>query len=119
MGLAINGKLVTPEQEFTVVTNNYRASGGGNFAGNDGTTIVLDAPDATRDVIIKFFQQTGTLDPRADNNWALKPVPGARNVTFESSPKGKAAVSKIRGLGYAGEAPNGFAKYKLDMGSGA
>ncbi|MCA3563697.1 MAG: bifunctional 2',3'-cyclic-nucleotide 2'-phosphodiesterase/3'-nucleotidase [Methylocystis sp.] len=118
-GLAFNGKPVTPQQEFIVVTNNYRASGGGNFPGNDGTTMVLDAPDATRDVIIKYFQQTGALDPKADNNWSLKPVPGARNIVFESSPKGKASMAAIKGLSYAGEAPNGFARYRIDMGSGA
>jgi 2',3'-cyclic-nucleotide 2'-phosphodiesterase/3'-nucleotidase len=113
--LAYKGKPITPEQEFVVVTNNYRASGGGNFPGNDGSTMVLDAPDATRDVIIKFFQQTGTLDPKADGNWSLKPVAGARNVVFESSPKGKAAASGIKGLSFAGEAPNGFTKYRLDL----
>jgi 2',3'-cyclic-nucleotide 2'-phosphodiesterase / 3'-nucleotidase len=113
--LAHQGRPVTPEQQFVVVTNNYRASGGGNFPGNDGTTIVLDAPDATRDVIIKFFQQTGTLDPRADGNWSLKPVPGANNVVFESNPKGKAAMP--RGVSYVGEAANGFAKFRLDLGA--
>ncbi len=112
--LAHQGRAVTPEQEFVVVTNNYRASGGGNFPGNDGTTIVLDAPDATRDVIIKFFQQTGTLDPKADGNWSLKPVPGARHVTFESSPKGKAVMPK--GVSYLGEAANGFAKFRIELG---
>ncbi|MGL4637406.1 MAG: bifunctional 2',3'-cyclic-nucleotide 2'-phosphodiesterase/3'-nucleotidase [Beijerinckiaceae bacterium] len=115
VGLAYDGKPVTPDQQFVVVTNNYRASGGGGFPGNDGTTIVLDAPDATRDVIIKFFQQTGTLNPKADNNWSLKAVAGAKNVTFESNPKGKDGVAAIKGLALAGDAPNGFAKYRLDM----
>jgi 2',3'-cyclic-nucleotide 2'-phosphodiesterase / 3'-nucleotidase len=117
VGLAHLGKPVAAEQEFVVVTNNYRASGGGAFPGNDGTTIVLDAPDPTRDVIIKFFQQTGTLDPKADGNWSLKPVPGAKNVTFESNPKGKDMVGAFKGLAYAGDAPNGFAKFRLDLGT--
>jgi 2',3'-cyclic-nucleotide 2'-phosphodiesterase / 3'-nucleotidase len=112
-----NGNPVLPDQQFVVVTNNYRASGGGSFPGNDGSTIVLDAPDATRDVIIKFFQQTGTLDPKADGNWSLKPVPGATNVMFESNPKGKDLVAGIKGLSFAGEAPNGFARYKLNLGA--
>ena len=111
--LAYRGAPVTADQAFVVVTNNYRASGGGGFPGNDGTTIVLDAPDATRDVIIKFFQQTGTLDPKADGNWSLKTVPGARNVVFESSPKAKAVMPK--GVSFAGDAANGFAKYRLDL----
>jgi 2',3'-cyclic-nucleotide 2'-phosphodiesterase / 3'-nucleotidase len=116
VGLSHQGKSVQPADEFVVVTNNYRASGGGNFPGNDGTTIVLDAPDATRDVIIKFFQQTGTLDPRADGNWSLAPLAGATNITFESNPKGKDMVGAIKGLSFAGDAANGFAKYRLTLG---
>ncbi len=113
--LAHNGQPVRPDQEFVVVTNNYRASGGGNFPGNDGTTIVLDAPDPTRDVIIRYFQQTGTLDVKADGNWSLRPVPGARNVTFESNPKGRDAMQAFKGLSFVGEGQNGFAKYRLDL----
>jgi 2',3'-cyclic-nucleotide 2'-phosphodiesterase/3'-nucleotidase len=111
--LAHRGQPVAPDQQFVVVTNNYRASGGGGFPGNDGTTIILDAPDATRDVIIKFFQQTGTLDPKADGNWSLRPVAGARNVVFESSPKAKAVMPK--GVAHVGDAANGFARYRLDL----
>lgn len=114
--LAWNGQPVAPAQEFVVVTNNYRASGGGSFPGNDGSTIVLDAPDPTRDVIIRFFQRTGALEPRVDGNWSLKPVPGARNVVFESNPKAKDRVSAFNGLSFAGEGQNGFAKFRLDMG---
>jgi 2',3'-cyclic-nucleotide 2'-phosphodiesterase / 3'-nucleotidase len=117
VGLAHNGQPVTPTQEFVVVTNNYRASGGGNFPGNDGKTIVLDAPDATRDVIIRYFQQTSTLDPKADGNWSLKPVAGARNVTFESNPRGRDGMAAFPGLSSAGDGANGFAKFRLDMGA--
>jgi 2',3'-cyclic-nucleotide 2'-phosphodiesterase / 3'-nucleotidase len=116
VGLAHNGQPVTPTQEFVVVTNNYRASGGGNFPGNDGKTIVLDAPDATRDVIIKFFQQSSALDPKADGNWSLKPVAGARNVVFESNPKAKDGVGAFKGLAFVGDGANGFGKFRLDMG---
>ena len=46
---------MTDDQEFIVATNNYRAGGGGNFPGADGTTIVLEAPDLTRDAIMRFI----------------------------------------------------------------
>jgi 2',3'-cyclic-nucleotide 2'-phosphodiesterase/3'-nucleotidase len=111
-----DGRPVQPTDRFVVVTNNYRASGGGNFPGNDGTTIVLDAPDATRDVIIRYFQQTGTLEPKADGNWSLAPVAGARNVTFESNPKGRDLLATVKGVSFVGDAPNGFAKYRIDLG---
>ena len=116
VGLSYKGKSVAADQEFVVVTNNYRASGGGNFPGNDGNTIVLDAPDPTRDVIIKYFQQTGTLDPKADGNWSLKPISGAKNIVFESNPKAKALVSSVKGLSVAGDGENGFTKFRLNLG---
>jgi 2',3'-cyclic-nucleotide 2'-phosphodiesterase / 3'-nucleotidase len=115
--LAHQGKPVTADQLFVVVTNNYRATGGGAFPGNDGTTIVLDAPDVTRDVIIRFFQQTGTLDAKADGNWSLKPMPGAKNVVFESNPRAKDKVADVKGLSYAGDGANGFSKFRLDLGA--
>jgi 2',3'-cyclic-nucleotide 2'-phosphodiesterase/3'-nucleotidase len=43
-----------PGQEFLVATNNYRASGGGNFPGLDGSKTVLASPDASRDVLIAY-----------------------------------------------------------------
>lgn len=117
VNLAHDGTPVRPDQMFVVVTNNYRASGGGNFPGNDGTTIVLDAPDAIRDVIIRYFQQTGTLDPKADGNWRFKRIPGASNVTFESNPRAKERMGAIKGLSFVGDGSNGFGKFRIDLGA--
>jgi 2',3'-cyclic-nucleotide 2'-phosphodiesterase / 3'-nucleotidase len=47
--LTLKGTPVDPNQPLLVVTNNYRASGGG-FPGCDGTSVVIEAPDANRDV---------------------------------------------------------------------
>lgn len=111
--LARQGRPVADDDLFVVVTNNYRAGGGGNFPGNDGTTIVLDAPDATRDVIIKFFLQAGTLEPKVDANWSFVPVPGAVNVVFESSPRGREVLGETKAVTFVGEGQNGFARYRL------
>ena len=48
------GKPIDETAEFIVVTNNYRASGGGNFPGTK-TTVVLEAPDLNRDVIVRYI----------------------------------------------------------------
>ena len=53
--LSYQGRPVADDDVFIVATNNYRAGGGGNFPGNDGTTTVLDAPDLTRDVIARYI----------------------------------------------------------------
>jgi 2',3'-cyclic-nucleotide 2'-phosphodiesterase / 3'-nucleotidase len=59
-----------------VVTNNYRASGGGSFPGLDGSQIILDSPDENREALLQYLQAVKTLDPQADNNWRVLPVPG-------------------------------------------
>src|SRR5438309_4711526 len=40
--LTFRSQPVTDAMEFVVATNNYRASGGGNFPGMDGSKIVLE-----------------------------------------------------------------------------
>ncbi len=42
--LTYQGAPVAATQQFLVATNNYRASGGGNFSGMDGSTTVFAAP---------------------------------------------------------------------------
>ena len=70
----VRAKLNT--SPFIVVTNNYRAAGGGNFPGLDGKSIVLDSPDENREALVQYLASAGRLDPSADNNWRIQPVPG-------------------------------------------
>jgi len=110
--LAYQGKPVNEAAEFIVVTNNYRASGGGNFPGTK-TTIVLEAPDLNRDVVVRYILEKKTIDPTADGNWSLKPLPANLNVTFPTSPAAagkKPDALKAEAVGDAGE---GFVKYRL------
>ena len=74
---------------------------------------MIDAPDANRDVIIRYLAQAGTVDPKAGDNWHFKPVPGATNVVFESNPK--ADPASVRGVSLVGEGAKGFAKFRIDL----
>lgn len=78
------GRPVSDEMQFAVVTNNYRAGGGGNFPGLDGSNIIYEAPDETREILLQYLQAQGTVQPAADGNWQLLPVPGVQLV-FRSS----------------------------------
>lgn len=83
------GKAINLKQDFLVVTNNYRAGGGGHFPNLDGSTIVIDAPDKNRDVVANYLLSRSTISPKADNNWRFVDNFGAAKVTFISSPKAK------------------------------
>ncbi|HEV7259423.1 MAG TPA: bifunctional 2',3'-cyclic-nucleotide 2'-phosphodiesterase/3'-nucleotidase [Bosea sp. (in: a-proteobacteria)] len=110
--LAHAGRPIDGAAEFIVVTNNYRASGGGNFPGTR-TTVVLEAPDLNRDVIVRHILSKGTIEPKADGNWSLAPLPAGVEATFVTSPA--AAGKRPEGLAAeaAGDAGEGFAKWRL------
>jgi 2',3'-cyclic-nucleotide 2'-phosphodiesterase / 3'-nucleotidase len=114
-GLAFNGKPIDEAQPFLVATNNYRAGGGGNFPGNNGKTIVIEAPDTNRDVIVRYFVERKTIDPSADGNWRFAKLPASVNITFLSSPNAAKAIPKGLGITPVGNTPEGFGKFRLDL----
>jgi 2',3'-cyclic-nucleotide 2'-phosphodiesterase/3'-nucleotidase len=112
--LAFDGKPIDPKQKFVVVSNNYRAGGGGNFPEIAADKVVFQAPDTNRDVIVRYVHEQGTINPTADGNWTFKPLPGT-TVTFESSPKARQFLAEVKSVTIkdAGEAAEGFAKFRL------
>ncbi|MBB3523150.1 bifunctional 2',3'-cyclic-nucleotide 2'-phosphodiesterase/3'-nucleotidase [Rhizobium redzepovicii] len=112
--LAFDGKPVDPAQKFVVVTNNYRAGGGGSFPEIAADKVIFQAPDTNRDVIVRYVHDQGTINPSADANWTFKPLPGT-TATFESGPKAKqflAAVKSVK-IEDAGDGADGFSKFRL------
>ena len=105
-------KPVNKTAEFIVVTNNYRASGGGNFPGTK-TTVVLEAPDLNRDVIVRYILEKKTIEPKADGNWSLAPLPAGVNVTFVTSPAAAGKLPEGLKAEAVGDGGEGFAKYRL------
>ena len=88
--LSYQGQPVQPDAKFIVATNNYRAFGGGNFPGLNGSKVVLEAPEENRQVLIEYLRMMDMLsankqvNPSADGNWRIAPVPGVR-LTFLSA----------------------------------
>lgn len=110
--LKYNGQPVTETQEFVIVSNNYRASGGGNFPGTK-TTVVFEAPDMNRDVIMRYLIEEKSVNPSADGNWTFAALPATTNVTFLTGPKAKDFFPKSLKATLVGDAQDGFIKYKL------
>ncbi|MDJ1158973.1 bifunctional 2',3'-cyclic-nucleotide 2'-phosphodiesterase/3'-nucleotidase [Chelatococcus sp. SYSU_G07232] len=115
LDLTFRGQPIDDRQLFLVATNNYRAGGGGHFPGNDGRTIVIEAPDTNRDVIVRYIVEQKVINPSADGNWRFAPVPASANVTFLTSPNATRAIPAGVKATPAGDGPDGFLKFRLDL----
>ncbi|WP_404450933.1 bifunctional 2',3'-cyclic-nucleotide 2'-phosphodiesterase/3'-nucleotidase [Virgibacillus necropolis] len=113
--LRYNGEPVQDDQAFLVATNNYRASGGGNFPNLDGSQIVLSPQIQNRQAVIQYIQENGTIDPSADGNWSFAQMEGDPQLTFQSSPDAQPFIQSDGNITYIGEGTNGFAKYGIDL----
>ncbi|WP_341961958.1 bifunctional 2',3'-cyclic-nucleotide 2'-phosphodiesterase/3'-nucleotidase [Planococcus maritimus] len=107
--LQYEGKAIDPNQEFLVVTNNYRASG--NFPGVRNATEAIDFAYENRQAIQDYILEVGTIDPSADGNWQFAPVAGNPNLVFETSNSAKSLAEREPAIQYIEVAQNGFAKY--------
>ncbi|MDO4264741.1 MAG: 5'-nucleotidase C-terminal domain-containing protein, partial [Deinococcus sp.] len=112
VNLQYQGQPVDPQARFVVATNNYRASGGGKFPGLDGSNIVLASPDETRQALINYFTEQGTVDPTADGNWSLLPVPGVQLEVLTAPAASRTAPTNMTPQGTA---EGGFARYVLQL----
>ncbi len=111
--LTYKGAPVSPTAEFIVATNNYRASGGGNFPGLDGTKTLIASPDTNRDVLIEFIKATKNLTRKehgSDRSWRFTKVATAGPITFKSA-VGKLPLAAAAGI-------NNVSLFKADDGSG-
>lgn len=116
--LRYHGKPVKDDQAFIVVTNNYRANGGGDFPGMKGDAVVLNAPDGNREVVIRWVQSKKTLTRKdvEKRSWSFAPLKVKGPVTFTSA-SGKEDLAKSLGLAVRQVRDNGdgTAVYAIDL----
>ncbi|GAB3684371.1 bifunctional 2',3'-cyclic-nucleotide 2'-phosphodiesterase/3'-nucleotidase [Salinisphaera aquimarina] len=79
--LQYNGSAVTPDQEFVVASNNYRANGG-VFPGTGSDHVVINSPDANRTVLADYIRTNSPVAPTADGNWSFAPISSGTDLTL-------------------------------------
>ena len=112
--LSYAGKPIDPQQRFLVVTNNYRAYGGGNFPGVNATKVVLDAPDENRQALVDYLSQSPgqTVNPSADGNWRIASI-ATVEPTFLSSSNAARFLAQHSGIRLVKDNGDGSAVYAL------
>ncbi|PGB04017.1 bifunctional 2',3'-cyclic-nucleotide 2'-phosphodiesterase/3'-nucleotidase [Bacillus toyonensis] len=115
INMTYEGKPVADNQEFIVATNNYRGSSQ-TFPGVSKGEVVYQSQDETRQIIVKYMQETPVINPAADQNWTFKPIVADKlNTTFDSSPNAQKYIKKDGKISYVGPSANEFAKYAIDI----
>ena len=112
VALSYQGKPVDEKADFLVITNNYRANGGGNFPGLNADKIVIDSPDENRDAVVGYLRAAGTINAQADGNWRVQPVPGVK-LRFISGALGIKYLPMVPGVKLVREMEDGSALFEL------
>ncbi|MBP0726554.1 bifunctional 2',3'-cyclic-nucleotide 2'-phosphodiesterase/3'-nucleotidase [Bacillus sp. RG28] len=121
VNLQYNGKPISLDQKFIVVTNNYRAGGGGNFPGVNGKEkIVIDSIEESRSILMEYINKLGTVSPTADKNWSIVHIPSNPLITFNSSPEAKAVLDASPNIKYLKEVTDAdsiWGQYSISLDS--
>ncbi|MGL5596677.1 MAG: 5'-nucleotidase C-terminal domain-containing protein, partial [Aeromonas sp.] len=108
--LTYQGHPIDPAQMFYVVTNNYRANGGGNFPGVTSKAIVHEDQFETREVLSQYLKALAANNPTGfappvDNNWHFTALPATVDLQIYSSPRDEAKALAEGKLKYVNTLP--------------
>ncbi len=96
--LRLGGQPVQAGQELLLVSNSFRATGGGGYPVPGPDAIVLNPAVGLRDIIIDYLAATGPHDAAPLASWRFAPLAGAR-ACFATSPRAVDLVGEVAGRG--------------------
>ncbi|MFV2001543.1 MAG: bifunctional 2',3'-cyclic-nucleotide 2'-phosphodiesterase/3'-nucleotidase [Paracoccaceae bacterium] len=116
VGLRYAHRPVGDDMQFIIATNSFRAAGGGDFPGAGGDTVIFEAPDTNRDVIMRYIAGQGTVNPAPHAIWSFAPLDEA-SVLFDTGPGAKKYLGDVKGVKIeeAGDGADGFLRYRIRL----
>ena len=110
--LKYQGKEIDPNQEFIVVTNNYRSNG--NFPGVREASLNSLLNLENRQAIINYILAVKNINPSADQNWHFADTIKGLDLRFLTADKAKNLIGTDGDIVYlAASAQEGFGEYKF------
>ena len=110
--LKYQGKEIDPNQEFIVVTNNYRSNG--NFPGVREASLNRLLNLENRQAIINYILAVKNINPSADQNWHFADTIKGLDLRFLTADKAKNLTGTDGDIVYlAASAQEGFGEYKF------
>ncbi|MCY7011869.1 bifunctional 2',3'-cyclic-nucleotide 2'-phosphodiesterase/3'-nucleotidase [Streptococcus sanguinis] len=110
--LKYQGKEIDPNQEFIVVTNNYRSNG--NFPGVREASLNRLLNLENRQAIINYILAVKNINPSADQNWHFADTIKGLDLRFLTADKAKNLIGTGGDIVYlAASAQEGFGEYKF------
>lgn len=110
--LKYQGKEIDPNQEFIVVTNNYRSNG--NFPGVREASLNRLLNLENRQAIINYILAVKNINLSADQNWHFADTIKGLDLRFLTADKAKNLIGTDGDIVYlAASAQEGFGEYKF------
>lgn len=112
-----DGRALAPEDEALVITNSYRAAGGGHMHAAQAADEVLVAQFSVRDAIARYISDSSDpVAPVIEPTFAFTPLGGV-GVVFETGPKALQHPARIAALGLTSQAEvtEGFQPFKMTL----
>ncbi|MBB6255271.1 bifunctional 2',3'-cyclic-nucleotide 2'-phosphodiesterase/3'-nucleotidase [Nitrospirillum iridis] len=110
-----DGQPVKDGDEFIVVTNNYRANGGGNFPGLDGKNVVYAGTETIQEILADYLRNAGTLVPKTNHSWGFAAITAPVTVLYDTNAKAAALLTQYPNLSDAGPGEPGLELFRVDL----
>ncbi|HID66948.1 MAG TPA: bifunctional 2',3'-cyclic-nucleotide 2'-phosphodiesterase/3'-nucleotidase [Roseibacterium sp.] len=114
----IDGRPLSPEDEVIVVTNSYRAAGGGHMRAAAAAREVFVTSFSVRDAVARYISDaTRAVDPVIEPTFSLRPLGGV-DVIYETGKGALRHPKRLAALGLTAmdaENPEGFYPFCLTL----
>jgi len=108
---------LAPEAPVIVITNSYRAGGGGGFAMAQTGEILVESRVVARDMVVDYIRKAGVVAPKAQRIWRFAACHRGQTARFPTGPGARHYLDtgEANGISGGSEAENGFISCRIAL----